>query len=414
LSERRLRVLLVAYACEPGRGSEPGAGWNSAVSLASYCSVWVLTRENNRGAIESELQRNPVEHLHFVYFDLPPWTRFWKRGQRGVQLYSYLWQAAAAKIARDIVQREGIDVAQHVTFVKYWAPSAVRSTGVPYIWGPVGGGEPLPRAFWTHLSWRGLVYEVSRLIAQRIAETDPLVRATARRAAIALATTPETARRLERIGARRVEIMNDVALTPSEIRTLATVRRRSPHNRVRFLGVGRLLAWKGYDLVIRALAQSSIPDWELTLVGEGPERSRLLRLASKLGVSNRVNLVGRVDRERLLRWFAWADVFVHPSLHETGGWAVVEAMAAGLPVVGCNAGGTAQAVTEECGILAGIESFDTCISEFVAACESLSADLVTRMSMASASRCRAMDVYAATRRARRMHTLLREIVDDQS
>jgi hypothetical protein len=76
-------VLLSAYACEPGKGSEPGIGWNLARHLAEHHEVWVLTRTNNRPAIEAELARNPVPGLHFVYHDLPPWARFWKRGQRG-------------------------------------------------------------------------------------------------------------------------------------------------------------------------------------------------------------------------------------------------------------------------------------------------------------------------------------------
>jgi len=87
-----LKVLISAYACEPGKGSEPGVGWNLARHLAAHYEVWVLTRANNCPVIEVELAQSPVPGLHFVYHDLPPWARFWRRGQRGVQLYYYLWQ----------------------------------------------------------------------------------------------------------------------------------------------------------------------------------------------------------------------------------------------------------------------------------------------------------------------------------
>ena len=48
-----MRILAFAYACEPGRGSEPGAGWSWARMLAGLGETWVVTRANNREAIEA-------------------------------------------------------------------------------------------------------------------------------------------------------------------------------------------------------------------------------------------------------------------------------------------------------------------------------------------------------------------------
>src|ERR1700683_2444848 len=88
----RLRVLLSAYACEPGRGSEPGVGWNWIRELAKFDEVWVMTRSNNREPIERALTAEPIDGAQFVYYDLPRWLRFWKKRQRGIRLYYYLWQ----------------------------------------------------------------------------------------------------------------------------------------------------------------------------------------------------------------------------------------------------------------------------------------------------------------------------------
>ena len=61
---KRLRVLISAYACEPGKGSEPGVGWNFSKEMAKHHDLWVLTRLNNREIIENELLENPTEELH--------------------------------------------------------------------------------------------------------------------------------------------------------------------------------------------------------------------------------------------------------------------------------------------------------------------------------------------------------------
>ena len=89
----RLKVLISAYACEPGKGSEPADGWNWSLQMRQYHDVWVLTRQNNRDPIERAGAEGAG--IHWVYLDLPRWLRFWKRGGRRVVLYYYLWQIAA-------------------------------------------------------------------------------------------------------------------------------------------------------------------------------------------------------------------------------------------------------------------------------------------------------------------------------
>ena len=344
-----MRVLLSAYACEPGKGSEPGVGWNLARHLAAHHEVWVLTRANNRPAIEAELAQNPIPGLHFVYHDLPPWVRFWKRGQRGVRLYYYLWQLTAIPLVRRLHRDVGFDLVQHATFVKYWAPSALAFLkGVPFLWGPVGGGESAPLAFWPTLGPRGFLYEVARTLARFLGELDPLVRFTARRATLALATTPETAARLARLGARRVEVMSEAALPREEIDALGKLPPPGP-GPVRFLSLGRLLAWKGFHLGIMAFAKSGLKDAEYWIVGDGPERGRLQALARRLGVADRVRFVGPLPRVEVLRLLGQAHTLVHPSLHDSGGWVCLEAMAAGRPVICLDLGGPATQVTDATG-----------------------------------------------------------------
>lgn len=93
-------ILISAYACEPDKGSEPGAGWNWAVEIAKYHSVTVITRTNNRDSIEKELAVHPRSNMKFLYYDLPDSIRRWKKGQKGIQLYYTLWQAGAYRCAK--------------------------------------------------------------------------------------------------------------------------------------------------------------------------------------------------------------------------------------------------------------------------------------------------------------------------
>src|SRR4029077_18277793 len=69
---QRLKVLISAYACEPGKGSEPEVGWQWALQMARFHDVTVLTRTNNRSAIEAGLEKIKGQQAvpQFVYHDL--------------------------------------------------------------------------------------------------------------------------------------------------------------------------------------------------------------------------------------------------------------------------------------------------------------------------------------------------------
>jgi len=107
----------------------------------------------------------------------------------------------------------------------------------------------------------------------------------------------------------------------------------SPRARRRLLAVGRLYPQKGYDQLLACFGRlaATHEDWELVIVGEGPERPRLEMLVQMLGLGGRVFLPGRVGNPG--DWYASADLFVLSSRYEGFPNALAEAMGHGLPVV---------------------------------------------------------------------------------
>jgi glycosyltransferase involved in cell wall biosynthesis len=382
-------VLISAYACEPNKGSEPGVGWNWVLQISRFHQVWVITRANNRDPIEKALASEPLSNVHWVYFDLPRWVRFWKKGQRGVHAYYCLWQLGAYLIARRLHRAVGFDLVHHVTFVNYWMPSFFALLPVPFVWGPVGGGESGPRAFRPCFSLRGRIYEVLRDLARALGELDPFVRLTARRAALGIATTEETAARLRALGCRKVNVLSQVGLPSEEIVRLGgfPARRSEPP---RLLSVGTLLHLKGFELGLRAFARlkSTFPASEYWIIGDGPERKRLGKLARSLGLVGRVTLWGRIPRWQVLERLRECDVLVHPSLHDSGGWVCLEAMAAGRPVVCLHLGGPALQVTEETGIRVAAISPEQAVRDLAETFYKLASDPELRARLGSAARKR--------------------------
>ena len=382
-----MKILISAYSCEPGRGSERGVGWNVAREVAKRHEVWVLTRpDESREAIEAELVANPVPNLHFVYFTLPFWQDSMRLGQSGaMQIHYYLWQIQAYFVARRLHREIGFDLAHHVTFVKYSAPSLLAFLPIPFVWGPVGGGESAPPKFWKDFGSRARLYELSRDLVRNIGERDPLVTATVKNTTVVRATTDDTAERLYRMGASEVQIVPEVGLLTEEIAAL----NRCPlpaSQPARFISMGRLLHWKGFHLGVKAFAEANLADAEYWLVGDGPELGNLQQIARDCGVAHQVKFWGRLTREDTLERLAESHVLVHPSLHDSGGWVCIEAMASGRPVICLDLGGPAIQVTEKTGFKVSAQEPEQVIRDMAEVMQKLARDPELRVQMGSAGR----------------------------
>lgn len=345
-----MKILMSAYSCEPGRGSEPGIGWNTAREVAKYHQVWVLTRpDESKTEIEAELTRNPAPNLHFVYFTLPIWGGGWRWGQSGaMQIHHYLWQIQAYFIARKLHRQIGFDVIHHVTFAKYSNPSFLSLLPIPFVWGPLAGGEYAPSEFWQDFNYKAKVYETARDLARFFGELDPFVCLTAKRSSVIQATTEETAQRLHKMGIEDVEVVAAIGLSQQDINFLSDYRIPDG-NQVRFISIGRLLHWKGFHLGLRAFAAAKLEDAEYWILGDGAEFNRLQILAENLGITQRVKFWGKLSRKETLIKLKDCHVLVHPSLHDSGGWVCLEAMAAARPVICLDLGGPGVQISHEVG-----------------------------------------------------------------
>jgi glycosyltransferase involved in cell wall biosynthesis len=348
--------------------------------MAQHHDVWVLTRGRYRDLIEEAMRREPVAGLHFVYLDLPDWFLRRTKPSHSFQLFYYLWQFGAYFVARRLCREVGIDLIHHVTYSKYWAPSFVSLLPVPFVWGPVGGGETMPRGFVRRYSFSGRLYERLRDWARRIGEHDPFVKLTARRSAVALATTAESAMRMRALGARSVEVYPAIGLTQEDLDVFDSVKS-SERNVVRFLSIGRLLHWKGFDLGIRAFALANLADAEFVIVGDGPERKRLQALAAELGIESQIRFLGARSREETLKVIGESDVLVHPSLHESGGVVCLEAMAARRPVLCLDWGGPAVQVADGTGIRVSVRDATQVITDLGVAMKLLAGNAALRKRM---------------------------------
>lgn len=346
---RRLRVLISAYACEPDKGSEPEVGWQWALQMARFHDVTVLTRANNQPGIEAKLAtlrgQRPVPT--FIYHEESSFLQGTKQRLSSLKLYYVLWQRSAREVIVRLHAQEKFDLLHHVTFAGFRYPTAIWGHGVPSVWGPIGGIESVP---WRLLPWRhpaALVAEIKRNL-HNLLQSGPfqVMPRRARASTVILACTPEMQAAFVRHGAP-AQLMATIGLDCGTIPFTPKIPRST--GPLRLLFVGNLITLKGIDFAIHALCESGTTA-TLTLIGSGEMKDSARRLAERLGVGKRVEFLGKLPRPEVLRRYADFDAFIFPSLHDTGGYAVIEAMLNELPVICLDCGGPALAVQPDCGI----------------------------------------------------------------
>ena len=343
-----MNVLLSAYACEPNKGSEPAVGWNWALEVARLGhKVWVLTRANNEAAINSVKMSLPeINKIQFLYYDLPRWALLLKKSCKGIYFYYYLWQLGAYGYIKKIHRKVGFNIAHHVTFASIRQPSFMGMLGIPFIFGPVGGGERTPLQLRYSLGIRGWIFEFVRDFSNFCVKIDPFMWKTFYLANKIYVTSEQTLHLLPKRFRNKAKIKLAVGIESTE---KLFIRKKKPFFRV--LYVGRFINLKGMQLGIHAFAKLliSVPNSILTLVGEGPDKKKWKFLAKKHEIQGKIEWLPWTERSELLKLYCQHDVFLFPSLHDSGGQVVLEAMACGLPIVCLDLGGPNEIINSSCG-----------------------------------------------------------------
>ncbi len=413
---RRLRVLICAFACHPdaSTGGEDILGWNLVRQMARSHDVWVVTTAENREAILAHADSAVAQSLHVVAFDLPRFFRALQHLPGGIQAYTYAWQLGIYPLATRLHRTYAMDCFHHVTYANDWMASFIGAwLPVPYLRGPGGGAHRVPYAFLREFSLRGRIQEYLRTLAQHLFRLDPFFRAGQQRARALLVCNPEALQAIPHQWRHKASPFPVNGVSLEDLARLDAIPSRPASGTFRVLSAGKLIRLKGLPLAIRAFARfaQQHPNATFEIVGNGPDRSFLQRVAHDAGVGSRIQFTPWMPRAQFLEALRDCDVFLFPSLRDGGGAVVVEAMAAGQPVICFQLGGPALHVTEECGIRITANTVEQSEQDLCRALETLYQHPELRARMGTAARRRIDALYRWDRLGDQLAAIYRSIVE---
>ena len=414
MTDTRPKVLVSAYAChpEPSTAHFPGEailGWHLAREIAGFADLHLITWAFNREGVEGTLSGGDGRPVALHYVDLPRRLHETLRDRHlGTRIYYYLWQRAAVRAAVELHRREGFDLFHQITFSNDWMPSYIApALPIPFVWGPIGGGQKVPRELMGTMARRDRREERSRTFLQNVWRATPARRRAARKASAILVCNKETKGVLSRWRDKIVDFpVNGIRSEDIPAGPDAAAR----HDGFRLLYVGRFDPIKGLPLALEALRilAGIAPGATLELVGEGPERPRLEALAERLGIAGRLVWTPWSPRSEIFEKMRGSDVFLFPSMRDGGGAVVVEAMANGLPVVCLDLAGPALHIREGCGVKIPSGRPDVVAASLAGAIGRFWCDPGLRARMGAAARDRAVSFYEWGRLGEKLRGIYRD------
>lgn len=331
-----MNILISAYSINPYKGSEDGIGWNwvkqHEKNYKDGDRIILLTKQFNEDDTRRGFKEFGIKNIELVIIDVPKYLN-WFREKYSIfhHMYYILWQHYAYKYIKKLDIK--FDVIHHVTMNDY------RITGEFYkikeaktIWGPIGGAQNTPKELKVYEKNR--IYAGFRELINKTRTIDPIYRMKIKKFDKIYCINSETYEQISCITRGKCEYLPEMALK-EEFKNLEIESKNT--SKVTLLFVGRLIEKKGIVFLLDIIKM--IPDtidYELLIYGEGPLKEKLNKIINENNLSNKVFIKGSLSHNKISMAYKNADIFIMPSLRETSGNVIIEAMAHSLPIISFN------------------------------------------------------------------------------
>lgn len=348
-----LSILINAYACSPGMGSEPGMAWNWCVNLANYCELHIVTEGEFRSRIEEVLPTLPQgKNMHFYYNPVPDEVRrmCWNQGDWRFYKHYREWQKKTYRIAKEICGATKIDILHQLNMIGFREPGYLwklsQETGIPFVWGPVDAKDEFPMAFAADAGVKTRLFLwLKNVITCWQLKHSSRVQIAARTAKALLAASSNSVRSFEKYLGVGSVLLNETGCAYTD----GMAHNVGDKDSFDILWVGKFDFRKQLGLALHVVAALGHEDIRLHVAGAG-DAGRYMELAKGLGISGKVVMHGSVSHNDVQQLMKNSDMLLFTSVAEGTPHVVLEAIANGLPVVCFDTCGQGDCVNSEVGI----------------------------------------------------------------
>ena len=360
-----MKILINAYACSPGMGSEPGMAWNWVSNLAKFCELYIITEGEFRDRIEEVVPTlEQGKNMHFYYNPVSEEIRkmCWNQGDWRFYKYYKEWQWKTYLMAKDICKQEKMDVLHQLNMIGFREPGYLwklsQENGVPFVWGPVDAKDKFPVAY---LDGAGLKTKLFMRLKNFLTgiqlRHSKRVLLAAHQASVIFSASSNSQRSFKKYMNIDSPLLNETGCyieesswtskTDGEIENLP-IKDKSSKETFDVLWVGKMDFRKQLALALKSIAECAQLQMRLHIVGGG-NAEPYQKLASELGIENQCVWHGAVSHEEVQKLMQESDVFFFTSVAEGTPHVVLESIGNHLPVVCFDTCGQGDSVNDSVG-----------------------------------------------------------------
>ena len=347
-----LKILINAYACSPGMGSEPGMAWNWVSNLAKFCELYIITEGEFRDKIEEVVPTlEQGKNMHFYYNPVSEEIRkmCWNQGDWRFYKYYKEWQWKTYFLAKDICSKEKIDVLHQLNMIGFREPGYLwklsKENGVPFVWGPVDAKDKFPVAYLDGASVKTKLFMRLKnfLTGIQLRYSERVLKA-ARQASVVFSASSNSQHSFKKYIRIDSPLLNETGCYVQEY----PVTDKSQKETFDVLWVGKMDFRKQLALALQTMASIGNNKFRLHIVGGG-NSAFYQQMAEGLGIADQCVWHGAVSHDEVQKLMQASDVFFFTSVAEGTPHVVLEAIGNNLPVVCFDTCGQGDAVNDKVG-----------------------------------------------------------------
>ena len=326
-----MKILAIAYACEPNRGSEPGVGWNwvKLISAISNCELSVITRANNQRVIDEYLSKHNDINAGFIYYDLPKKILKYKHGDKGIKIFFTLWQRGVIKHIKKNIDLNQYDLIWDFNFGSLNAFLFTYKLNKRYIIGPVSTKKKVPKLYIKKMGFiQKLKYKLQSFMKEHL-WSNPIVWKALKRADSILLCNELSREFLPKSQRAKAKVVFHNGIVAEDYPKYEGYKK---DNKMKLIYAGRLIDSKNIETAIEALkiVHDCGKNFVFDIYGNGPLKHKLKNMVIEYGLEEKIVFHKKVTQQELFREYINKDIFLFPSLLEISSTAVMEAMYCGL------------------------------------------------------------------------------------
>lgn len=347
-----MKILINAYACSPGMGSEPGMAWNWVSNLAKFCELYIITEGEFRKKIEAVVPMlEQGKNMHFYYNPVSEEIRkmCWNQGDWRFYKYYREWQWKTYLMAKEICSSEHIDVLHQLNMIGFREPGYLwklsKENGVPFVWGPVDAKDKFPVAYLDGANIKTKLFmRLKNFLTVWQLKHSTRVRQAASQASVIFSASSNSKESFNKYMAIDSPLLNETGCYVQEYPLID----KSQKETFDALWVGKLDFRKQLGIALQSIAIADNENIRLHIVGGG-DAEPYKQLTNTLGIKDKCIWHGAVSHDEVQSIMQNSDVFFFTSVAEGTPHVVLEAIGNNLPVVCFDTCGQGDAVNDKVG-----------------------------------------------------------------